>query len=71
MNRLSSSFIFLRREQSVRKAYHLFTTLARNLADRYPSFKIALGNIVKDKTDLRVGTCDYRALFESLILEPT
>jgi hypothetical protein len=70
MNRLSSSFIFLRREQSVRKAYHLFTTLARNLADRYPSFKIALGNVIKDKTDLRVGTCDYLALFESLILEP-
>ena len=70
MNRLSSSFIFLRREQSVRKAYHLFTTLARNLADRYPSFKIALGKVVKDKTDLRVGTRDYHTLFESLILEP-
>jgi hypothetical protein len=70
MNRLSSSFIFLRREQTVRKAYHLFTTLARNLADRYPSFKIALGKVVKDKTDLRVGTRDYHTLFESLILEP-
>jgi NACHT domain len=70
MNRLSSSFIFLRREQSVRKAYHLFTTLARNLADRYPSFKIALGKVVKDKTELRVGTRDYHTLFESLILEP-
>jgi hypothetical protein len=70
MNRLTSSFIFLRREQSVREAYQLFTTLARNLADRYPSFKIALGNVVKDKTDLRVGTRDYHTLFESLILEP-
>ena len=70
INRLTSSFIFLRREQSVRKAYHLFTTLARSLADRYPSFKIALGNVVKDKTDLRVGTRDYNTLFESLILEP-
>ncbi len=59
-----------RSEQSERKAYHLFTTLAHNLADRYPSFKIALGNVVKDKTDLRCGTRDYLTLFESLILEP-
>ena len=70
MHRLTSSFIFLRREQSVRKAYHLFTTLARDLADRYPSFNIALGKVVEDNTALRVGTHDYDALFESLILEP-
>jgi hypothetical protein len=70
MNRLASSFIFIRREQSERKAFHLFTTLARDLADRYPSFKISLGNVVKDNTALRVGTRDYNSLFESLILEP-
>jgi hypothetical protein len=70
MNRLSSSFIFLRREQPERKVYHLFTTLARDLADRYPSFKIALGKVVEDNTALRVGTRDYLTLFESLILEP-
>jgi hypothetical protein len=70
MHRLTSSFIFLRREQSVREAYHLFTTLARDLADRYLSFKIALGKVVKDNTALRVGTRDYDTLFESLILEP-
>ena len=70
MNRLSSSFIFLRREQSVRKAHHLFTTIALDLADRYPSFKIALGKVVKDNTALRVSTRDYNTLFESLILEP-
>jgi hypothetical protein len=70
MHRLTSSFIFIRREQSVREAYHVFTTLARDLADRYPSFKIALGRVVKDNTALRVGTRDYRTLFESLILEP-
>ena len=70
MHRLTSSFIFLRREQSVRETYHLFTTLARDLADRYPSFKIALGNVVKDNTALRVGTRDYQTLFGSLILEP-
>ena len=70
MHRLTSSFIFLRREQSVRKAYHLFTTLARDLADRYLSFKIALGKVIKDNTALRVGTRSYDTLFETLILEP-
>ena len=70
MHRLTSSFIFSRREQSERKPHHLFTTLSRHLADRYPSFKIALGQIVKDNTDLQGGTHDYCTLFESLILEP-
>jgi hypothetical protein len=70
MHRLTSSFIFLRKEQSKREAYHLFTTLARDLCDRYPSFKLALGRIVKDNSALRVGTRDYETLFQSLILEP-
>ncbi len=70
MHRLTSSFILLRKEQSKREAYHLFTNLARDLSDRYPSFKTALGRVVKDNSSLRVGTRDYRTLFESLILEP-
>src|SRR6266581_2197885 len=70
MNRLTSSFIFLRKEQSKREAYHLFTTLARDLSDRYPSFRTALGRIVKYNSSLRAGTCDYGTLFETLILEP-
>ena len=71
MHRLTSSFIFSRSEQSERKAsYHLFTTIAHHLANRYPSFKTALGNVLKDNIDLRGGTRDYRTLFESLILEP-
>jgi hypothetical protein len=70
MHRLTSSFIFLRKEQSKREAYHLFTTLARDLSDRYPSFKTALGRVVKDNSSLRVGTRDYDTLFQSLILEP-
>ncbi len=68
IHRLTSSFIFLRKEQP--KPYRLFTTLARDLSDRYPSFKTALGRIVKDDSSLRVGTRDYTTLFESLILEP-
>ncbi len=70
MHRLTSSFIFLRKEQSKREAYHLFTTLARDLSDRYPSFKAALGEVIKDDSSLRVGTRDYPTLFQSLILEP-
>ncbi len=70
MRRLTSSFIFLRKEQSKREAYHLFTTLARDLSDRYPSFRAALGRVIKDDTSLRVGTRDYPTLFQSLILVP-
>ncbi len=71
MHRLTSSFIFIRREeQSKPEAYRFFTTLARDLADRYPSFKTALGEAVKDKSSLRVGTHSYYTLFESLILGP-
>jgi hypothetical protein len=69
MNRLTSSFMFSRREESGRKPYHLFTTLVRDLADRYPSFRIALGNIVKDDSALR-NTCDYNVMLKSLILKP-
>ncbi len=70
MYRLTSSFILIRREQSEPEAYRFFTTLAHNLADRYPSFKTALRKIVKDNTNLRVGARSYTTLFESLILEP-
>ncbi len=45
-------------------------TLARDLADRYPSFKSTLGEVVKENTALRVNTRSYDTLFESLILEP-
>src|SRR6266702_2299906 len=69
MHRLTSSFIFFK-GQSRRVAYHLFTTLARDLSDRYPSFKAALGKVIKDNSSLPVGTRDYPTLFESLILEP-
>ena len=70
MHRLTSSFIFLRKEQSKHEAYHLFTTLAHDLSDRYPSFKAALGRTIQDDSSLRVRTRDYPTLFESLILKP-
>jgi hypothetical protein len=49
---------------------HASTTLARHLSDHYPSFKITLGQVVKNNTDLQGGTRDHRTLFETLILEP-
>ncbi|SRR6266702_2152843 len=70
MNRLMSSFIFLQKEQSKCEAYHLFTTLAHDLSNRYPSFKTMLGRVIKDNSSLQAGTHDYGTLFESLILEP-
>jgi hypothetical protein len=69
-HRLTSSFMFIRKEQSKSEAYHLFTNLAHNLAGRYPLFKAALGNIVKDDITLRLDTRDYGTLFRRLIWEP-
>jgi AAA ATPase domain len=66
---LGSYFAFLRKEQSKDEAYQLFTTIARDLSDRNPAFKLALGRVVKDNSSLS-GTRDYRTLFESLLLEP-
>ena len=70
MHRLTSSFIFVRKEKSKNEAYHLFTNLARDLADRYPLFKTALGKAIKDNTSLRRSTRDYATLFQRLIREP-
>jgi NACHT domain len=69
MNRLSSYFIFLRAERSKREDYLLFTTLVHDLSNRYPSFKTALGKVIRDNKSLRAAQ-DYHTLFESLLLQP-
>jgi Cdc6-like AAA superfamily ATPase len=46
---LGSYFAFMRKEQSKDEGYQLFTTLARDLADHYPTFKLALGKVIKDR----------------------
>jgi AAA ATPase domain len=66
---LGCYFTFLRNEGSKDDAYKLFTTLARDLSDRYPAFKLALGKVVKDNSSLR-SSRGYRTLFERLLLEP-
>jgi hypothetical protein len=68
MQRLSSSFVFRRGDGP--KPRYLFTTLTRDLSDRYPSFKAALGMVIKDNTSLRQGAHDYSKVFRSLLLEP-
>jgi NACHT domain len=66
---LGSYVAFLRKERSQDEAYQLFTSLARDLSDRYPAFKLALGRVVMGNSSLR-STRDYPRLFEWLLLKP-
>jgi hypothetical protein len=66
---LGSYFPFLRKEHSKDETYYLFTTLARDLSDHCPPFRLALGRVIKDDSSLR-SSRDYRTLFERIILEP-
>jgi len=68
MNRLTSHFTFLRAEQTKRKDYHLLTTIVHDLSKRYPSFKIALGNVIRGDKSLRTAQ-QYDPLFESMLLQ--
>jgi hypothetical protein len=51
-NRLGSYITFLQKEQSKDEAYKLFTTLACNLSDQYPVFKLTLGRVIKGNSSL-------------------
>jgi hypothetical protein len=66
---LGSSFAFLRKEGSKDEAYQLFTTLARDLSNRYPGFKRALGRVIKNDSSL-LSNRQYRMLFDRLLLQP-
>jgi NACHT domain len=66
---LGSYVAFVRKEKPKDSAYHFFTTLARELSDRYPLFKIALMRVIASNSSLRT-TRDYRRLFKWLLLEP-
>jgi AAA ATPase domain len=68
-NCLGSFFAFVRNESSKDDAYQLFTTLARDISNRYPPFKLALGRALKGDPSL-LTTRHYRTLFERLLLEP-
>ena len=66
---LGSYVAFLRAENPNDEAYHFFTTLAHDLSDRYPPFKLGLRRAISGNSSLRT-TRDYRRLFEWLLLEP-
>jgi hypothetical protein len=51
-NHLGSYITFLQKEQSKDEAYKLFTTLARNLSNQYPAFKLALRRVIKGNSSL-------------------
>jgi NACHT domain len=68
-NCLGSYYAFLRKERYKDKTYQLFTTLACDISDSNPAFKLALGRAIKNNSSLR-NTRDYRTLFEGLLLEP-
>ncbi|KAI0258834.1 hypothetical protein BC834DRAFT_962954 [Gloeopeniophorella convolvens] len=70
MGRLCTSYIFVRGGPSERNSHFLLTTLVRDLCDHYPSFRAALGHVIKSNTSLRLGATDYRTLFDHLLLEP-
>ena len=66
---LGSYVAFVRKEKPKDEAYHFFTTLARDLSDRYPPFKLALRRAIAN--DPSFGTTrDHRRLFQRLLVEP-
>ncbi|KAI0309826.1 hypothetical protein OF83DRAFT_1071430, partial [Amylostereum chailletii] len=69
LRRLGSSFCFDRAKQASRRPEHLFSSMARDLADHEPHFKQALSEVICDSTDLR-HTTDPARQFDDLILRP-
>ena len=66
---LGSSFVFRRGEDSKRNVHQLFTTVARDLCDLYPSFKTVLANDITNDSSLPRDR-DFATLFERLLLRP-
>src|SRR6266571_7757845 len=52
MNRLTTSYFFVRGNPSGREPYRFFTTLARDLCKICPAFKVNLGRILDKKPEL-------------------
>lgn len=69
LDRLTTSYRFVRGEPSSHDCYRFFTTLARNLCKKYPAFRIALSTAITNNPDL-VEMRAYSTLFESLLREP-
>ena len=59
----------MRGKTDQREPYRFFTTLARDLSDTYPAFKLSLWKAIKDNTRLRF-TQDYEDLFKCVLRKP-
>jgi len=69
INRLTTSYFFVRGNPSGREPYRFFTTLARDLCRICPAFKATLGTIIDEKPEL-AHVRNYTMLVESLLLAP-
>ena len=69
VQRLTTSYCFVRGKPSSREPHRFFTTLARNLCTSYPAFKASLSTVIKKNPDILTAE-DFTTLFRSLILEP-
>src|SRR5882757_1697839 len=68
-DRLTTSYCFVRGRPSSRDCYRFFTTLAHNLCNKYPAFKLALNKVI-DNNPCLVEMQAYTTLFESLLRDP-
>ncbi|KIO07990.1 hypothetical protein M404DRAFT_64623, partial [Pisolithus tinctorius Marx 270] len=64
-----SCFCFARDRQAERREEKIFTTIARDLADRDRTFRRALADILAEDHSLKT-TSDVTLQWEKLILEP-
>jgi hypothetical protein len=68
--RLGSSFFFRRGYQGRDKPDHVFSTIARDLADREPVIKKKLHDVIKHNRSL-ASTASFSMQFQDLIITPT
>lgn len=69
INRLTTSYFFVRDNPSGREPYRFFTTLARDLCKICPAFKVALGKIIDEKPEI-AHVRNYTMLIEALLRDP-
>lgn len=71
MERLSTSYFFVRGSTSKRESYRFFATLARDLCRRIPAYKAALVESIHNNPELDIeNTQDYPTLFNVLLRSP-
>lgn len=69
INRLTTSYFFVRGNPSGREPYRFFSTLARDLCKICPAFKAALARVINEKPEIP-HVRNYTMLVESLLRAP-